>query len=780
MTTVDGYEQRNPELDEEVEEAGYAGPDWTGNGPDNHLEGGPEALGPDSVLFPTDPDATGEIDLAGELDAALADPDPTNEITVPISGYLTGLLQDADGRPSPSLSRSTSGTMVPAAGVRDEGDDYGQTYTMVDGQVVDEREDLRGTPIHERPLLPHWSTVTGSVIDTGRRWVRVVAFHSLRAPKYWARLTVRAPYGIKRLFASLRLWASDPDFAEAKEMMRITGKGDVSDLHERHRETVKARRSALAVMALVVSVATLYGWALLPLWQFIGLLILVADVFGFVGRPLAATPIVERVRFNKATAPPLTEALIVEALRACGAEPKGRRPIQIIQPPIKIRTGWEALVKLGVSAEGIIKKKETFAAELDRPTNCVWLTRDPEDAAGDLRIVITRRSLRSARMPEWPFRHGGTLDHFTDLVPVGVDETGEPVGARKAHQSTVYGGIMGAGKTVSMINSVLGQAVDPRVELHLNDLKGGTDWRDFAPIAHFLRAGTDKEDEEAILADLDGLNRRMDARFKQLHEVMEEGAHGSISKTTSTLADRRDLDLHPIVVVVDETQEMFEFSDHAKLYQERISRLIKKGRAVAITVEAGTQEVKQATVPFAPLCSLRHCMSVTGHQAVDLVLGTGAYSAGFRADDLTAEDRGIGYFGSGKEISLVRSYYLDPEEGEVAEVVERLRSEREACNRLTGMAAGEIEPDDDYRTIVDDLADYWPGSAAKMSHELLARHLAAALPDTHSGLTADKLSSRGRSHGLTSVANCKGLDGKFTLKGFAHADVLAHRSEEAE
>ena len=50
---------------------------------------------------------------------------------------------------------------------------------------------------------------------------------------------------------------------------------------------------------------------------------------------------------------------------------------------------------------------------------------------------------------------------------------------------------MGSGKTVSMLNSVLAQAVDPRVELHVYDLKGGSDWLPLSQVAHFFRSGTD-------------------------------------------------------------------------------------------------------------------------------------------------------------------------------------------------------------------------------------------------------------------------------------------------
>ena len=173
---------------------------------------------------------------------------------------------------------------------------------------------------------------------------------------------------------------------------------------------------------------------------------------GWFGRPLADRPVVERASYRVHQAPAFTESLMLTALRQCGAEPKDARPIQVLQPPARIRSGWEAVVSVGVEAQAVIERRNRFATVLDRPANCVWLSSDPEEAAGWLRIVITRKSLRRSRIPAWPLLSGGSFNWFTDDVPIGVDETGQPVAANKAYKSTVYGGIMGSGKTVSVLN----------------------------------------------------------------------------------------------------------------------------------------------------------------------------------------------------------------------------------------------------------------------------------------------------------------------------------------
>lgn len=653
--------------------------------------------------------------------------------------------------------------------------DTDRTFTLVNGQVADP---VMTEPGDSRAIIADWlcdREMFASIVgDRVAIIARAVAFHLLRLPLYWLRLTLQGFTGIRRAARLTAVWVRDPDYADDRQTMRETGKGDVNLLRADHSEKVRHRLRDVGIALLLVLVGLVAAVLTLDGLQLAALVVLVLDGFGLYGRPDASGPIIERNTYAAAVAPPFTEGLMLEALRAAGAEPKNSRPVHVLQPPAKIRTGWEAIVSLGVPAADVIKRVDDFATAVDRPANCVWLNGDTEQPAGWLRIVITRKSLRHARMPDWPFRHGGSFNYFSDSVPVGVDETGEIVTARKAYASTVYGGIMGAGKTVAMINAVLGQSVDPRVELHIYDLKGGTDWLDFAPIAHFLRSGTDPEDSAAVLQDLKDLNARMDKRFRTLRGLPEDIRS---PKTNDLLASRRDLDLHPIVIVIDETQEMFEFAADAALYEELVSRLIKKGRGVAITVEGGTQEVKKATLPIAGLCVWRHCMSVQGHGAVDLVLGTGAYQAGFNADALTREDVGIGFFGSGKEIGLCRSYYLDPDAGEVVEVTERLAAERVAAGLLSGMAAGEIEPDNDTTTFVHELARLWPGDAPKVSHRTMALHLADVAPDIHGDITPDMISQRGRSHGLTTADNCKGPDGSRGLAGFALADVLDRLAE---
>ena len=705
--------------------------------------------------------------------------------------------------------------VAPAPGVP-VGD--GRVFEMVDGQAIDCFDDrdsvdslvdedgdvsvgagFESEGVVDRPLVPTWLSSRETLVDhaaeAGRRCSRWLVFHLLRLPLYLLRLAAMSPAGVTRGGRWLVAWVKGrEEFVDAKDVMRKTGRGDINELRESHSEAVKTRAAmALGGFFLAASIGLV---ALLSMasWQRIIAGTCVVVGLGVFGRPTSTRSVVERVRYDRTVAPKVTEPLLVQALRAAGAEPKGARPLQVIQPPVKIRTGWEAVFSLGVPATVIMERVDKVATELGRAVNCVWLTSDPDEAAGWLRVVVTRRSLRNARMPDWPFRHGGRFDWFHDRVPVGIDETGELILSSKRAVSTVYGGIMGSGKTVSMIVQVLGQAVDPRVELHINDLKGGTDWLDFAGIAHFLRAGSDVEDHEAVLDDLRGLNSRMDARFRILRELPDDIRS---PKTTSALADMRHLDLHPIVVVIDETQELFDplvCPNFWKEYTGLVSRLIKKGRAAGITVEAGSQEINKKTLPIAGLCQVRHCHAVHGHVAVDLVLSTGAYSAGYRPDELTAEDAGIGYHGSGKNISLCRSYFLDPDADDILDVVTRLRAERTALGRLSGMAAGDDTPAVNTEGALDRLARLWPAGVDRLQWvELVQLHhddqpddypavddLTDGIPEPVERAVA-QLSSQLARDGLSAVTVRSGFRPKrgqrsTTRRGLIWDDVVAARA----
>lgn len=557
----------------------------------------------------------------------------------------------------------------------------------------------------------------------------------------YARLLGTLPAGLWRVACTWAAWTFDTRRHEqARADLQVDGsRGDALALQLLH---IRQRRLHVILMGSMAAAAATWWLTapalgmdrLPPARWWVPAVAVALPVLGLLGRSVESRPLVEWLTVNADDTPPPTAGLLIEALHGVrvGTHPN-QTDVQIHTPPVRTRTGWEAEVDLprgtpAVSVSDVVKQRERVAAGLRRAPECVWLSQSPGAHAGRLHIVITRQPLRSMRMPDWPYLRGGRWNYFTDPVPVGINELGEPVAVPAAYRSMVVGGVMGSGKTVAMVNDTLAHGCDPRVEVHIYDLKGGADWLDFAEWAHFLRSGTDTEDLEAILGDLLELEARLDTRFKTLRNLSAQGIR--TPKTTDELASMRRLDLWPIRVVIDETQEMFVDAPK-KLraeYLRVVSRLIKRGRAVGITVLAGTQEVNKDTLPIAGMCQLRHCLAVHGHVAVDLVLGTGAYHAGFHADQLTSADVGIGYVGSGKEIGLARAYHVDPDTGQLEEVCRRIRDERLLAGTLSGMAAGDIEPDNRTDGIFDHLLEVWPGVIDKAAYEDLVPALAERWP----------------------------------------------------
>ena len=627
-------------------------------------------------------------------------------------------------------------------------------FTLIDGQAVAEGWDIpaeqaatRSEPAATSPTEPkrvvadwvtHPTTHLETVAAYAARVGHSVGFHAARLPVYLARLITTSPWGLKRLVVDTWRWTRDPDYSTALEAMKGDGvRGDAAELTIRHKQTVRERQLAVTAVSALCCIAVLSARAWRPTWFAAGLVGVVLAL-GWFGRPVRGVTVVERASFRSPGSPPFTEGLMLEALRTVLGATRGKRDIHVVQPPARTKAGWEAIVRVPGKAADVVAKKLDFAAEIGRPEPCVWLFTSPDESANWLRIVVTRKSLRHMTMPEHPLLNAGPQDYFDMETPVGINPMGDPVTAKKAYRSMVIGGMMGSGKTVSMINSAVGFVSDDRGEIHILDAKGGIDWRPFAKLAHFYVAGSDVEDHERALANLRELNRRVNARFKTLQELPDELAS---PKTNSQLADLRHLDLHPIMLVIDETQEVFEFAEDAKEYRDLVARLIKKGRAVGITVEGGTQEVSQLTLPISPICHFRYCMMVQSHTQVDQVLATGAYAAGHKADKLTAEDVGIGYFGSGKAIDVVKAYYIDPDDGTLDELCERLAARRKAKALLSGMAAGEIEPDLDLEGPLERVARIW-GGASKTAHlvELVAM-LHTDRPDDYPAVSADTLDS---------------------------------------
>lgn len=652
---------------------------------------------------------------------------------------------------------------------------FSGTYTMVDG-VVETPKPAGELP----PIIAPWVRSPegrrAAVVTTLRRWRYVALFHSLRLHVYWGRLARRSPHGLLRIACALLTWTQDQGVKASLMAMRAgVGGAGLEKLEAQHRANVRARAGVSAAVLVVALVAGFVWLALGLLWQTVTAAAFL-PVFGYVGRN-RERPIVERVIFQGVEVPKLTESLIVSALTnsripgvAQAYKQHGDKFIRWVKPPTRTKVGYEAILDLpaGVTVDDAAGKTGNIASGLSRPTSTVWLSGLSEENGGHegrLHMVVTNAPMRSGAAPKWPLaaEDAGPFDIFQP-IPTGVDYLGEPVSIRLMFRSGIIGALPRMGKTFTLRQLLLAAALDPTVELHVYDLKGGADLLGLGEgipfgtgVCHAFRSGSAPEDAAAMLADLQAMRVDMERRYARIRAIVKEDlARCPEGKVTRELANDRSLGLHPVVLAIDETQVCFADWEQAKEFTAIVTDLVKRGPAAGIITLLATQNVDSATIPksISRMASIRFALRVTDHVATDLILGTGAYSRGFRASELSIDDMGIGYLaGEGDLTKLVRCCFVDGPEAN--RIVARARHLRERAGRLTGLAAGEeLEIDRPTDNIVEHLWTLWPqtakGTPQRSEHSVtLAELLAEAYPALYDGWTAEQVTLAAKAAGLT-------------------------------
>ena len=114
------------------------------------------------------------------------------------------------------------------------------------------------------------------------------------------------------------------------------------------------------------------------------------------------------------------------------------------------------------------------------------------------------------------------------------------------------------------------------------------------------------------------------------------------------------------------------------------------GRALGIIIVLATQRPDNDALPpkIRDLATVRFCLKVPDQVSNDMILGTGAYQAGYRASEFRPKiDAGLGWFKGEGDPQAVRTHYLDL--NDTARIAARARAMREAAGVLSGYALGE-------------------------------------------------------------------------------------------
>ncbi|MQA06831.1 MAG: cell division protein FtsK [Streptosporangiales bacterium] len=690
------------------------------------------------------PAGDGEADPAVDTDAAREEDHPT-----------------AAG-PNPAAARDHTDAV--RGGGPDSGEDEGDEDQPqpVDPPQERQRRDLptRARAEEKRsPVLPPWlrdwqelRLLVGWL--AGYVWHKL-RYHGARIPVYLLRLAGYTPRGIARTLRAVSGWLSD---AEAAPLRREAVDRNAFDeyMHlaklRRDRLTFRSMLAAPpAIVVVVVLVTALTAGVLVTA----AALVAAAVVFGLIGAP-ADKPVFGRA-VATAKAPRLTSDLIVRALAALGIAqinaavgPKGTG-ISFPAPIVRDGPGWRAEIDLpyGVTVTDIMDRRDRLASGLRRPLGCVWPAAATDEHEGRLVLWVGDTDLAKAKPAAFPLAKQGQADLFGP-IPFGTDQRGRPVTLPLMFANILIGAMPRMGKTFALRVVLLACALDPTAELRLFELKGTGDLGPLEPVAHHYASGADDETLQACMASLREIHKELNTRAKTIRKLPRDVCPEN--KVTPDLAARRSLGLHPIVVAIDECQELFSHPDFKDEADRLATAIIKRGPAMGIMLVLATQRPDAKSLPtgVSANAGIRFCLRVMGQVENDMVLGTSMYKNGVRATTFTAKDKGIGYLvGADDDPIIARSYYID---GPAADsIAARARSLRERAGTLSGHAIGEVTTDEDAQrhSLIDDLAAVLAAGEDKVWSETLCDRLAGLRPDIYDGWAPAQLAAALKPYGIT-------------------------------
>lgn len=586
------------------------------------------------------------------------------------------------------------------------------------------------------PVLAPWLRNAHDLAEH-TRWTatylaHVSAFHTVRAPLYVVRLIGRSPRGAWRLTVRWVRWVCDTE-ARPVETKAAAG-GDIeawlSLSREKSRRVRPRRVTSLAVAGPTAIAATAAGF-LLPTWELAGATGLVLALLGIAGRR-QDKPIITRyvsVHLQR----PLNSTEITDALDAIGIKgtPAFVNPIQVDGP------GWLAEMDLprGVLAERLLDKRKELAGAMRRPLQCVWPSVGTEHPSR-ANLWVAKTDPRTITRV-WPLAADGQADMYGEF-PFGVTPRGETVPLALIGTNVLMGGVMGSGKTSAVLVIALAGALDPTCEMWVFELKGSGDVDSVEPVCHRYVSGDDDEQCKATLDGMRALEREMKRRKRCVAGLpVEDVPNGR--KVTRPLADKYPhLRLHPLLAIFDEVHTLFEHPEYGKPAAEIAGRLIRKARAYGIILVFTTQKPDADSIPkmVSDNAIVRFCLAITGHIPNDLILGTGMYKRGIRAnifepaEGSDPKDSGTGWLArSAMNARIVRAYYIPQELAR--QIGARGLALRTAAGTLTGEAAGQTIEETAAETVVDHLRAIWPDGATAVHSHRLVEALAAYRPDTY-------------------------------------------------
>lgn len=708
-----------------------------------------------------------------------------------------------DGGPAPSPGSSGDGghgTTPPPAAVRDEPTDDGPARrVLVDARPGREPGNLATAwatgAEHRRPVIPAWLR-SRAELAARARWLasytgHLAAYHAVRVPKYGARLAARSPSGAVRLVVRTHRWVLDHEAHPLRmEAVRRNDPDTYLKLRKVRDERVRGRAFFAVLGFGLAGAAGLFVAVAAPPLARLAALAAVVAVLGWIGTPEDKPLLDTAVTVNRVHR--LTSEVILRAVLALGiaeinktaARYGDKNAVHFAAPITRDGPGWRADLDLphGVTALDIIERRDRLASGLRRPLGCVWPEPVHDEHAGRLVLWVGDQPMSQAKPAPWPLAKAGQADLFKP-VPFGTDQRGRPVPLTLMYANALIGAMPGYGKTFALRVLALAAALDPLARLLVFELKGTGDLSACEKVAHRYASGAD---DDTIRACLDGLreaHRELDSRARTIKGLPKDACPEN--KVTPALAARRNLRLWPLVLIVDECQELFTHPAYGKEAAELATAIIKRGRALGIILLLATQRPDKDSLPtgISANVGIRFCLRVMDQTSNDMVLGTSAYKTGVRATMFTKSDKGVGYLvGDADDPQVVRSYYID---GPAADrICDRARAARIAAGTLSGYAAGEADETGPAASILDDILAVTSANEDKVRSQVIADRLADLRPEVYgpwAGLDpaakAAQVANALDPYGIATVQvnRADGTGRRVNTKGIIRADIVTVR-----
>jgi len=677
--------------------------------------------------------------------------------------------QQQDARPDTQVAVPGMITAVPAAPGSIAGREPGPAQVIY--------ADVTGGPGERRPVIPLTlrrenirSTVTAW---TALQWHRS-RYHGLRFPLYVVAMLVWAAAGVIRLAArQLHWWFLLEQSGLRNDAAAAGDSREWRALHRDARQTRKVRGMILAAGLAGLTIAVVLLVRLGPWWAWPLAALAAVPLLARAGRPAGHRiigPAVVPPQYETPTPEVITRALGALGIAAISAVIKDGRGITFVSPVMRDGPGWGVQIDLphGVTASQVLARRESLASGLRRPLSATWPATVPAEHAGRLELWVGFHDITRAKPPRYPLAKAGTADVFAGL-PFGTDPRQRPVTAPMFEVNWLIGASPGQGKTAAVRVLALGVALDVLADLWTHELAGKGDLEPVAQVSHRYVSGLDDDSiaysaESAALLRRE-LERRSKAFGKLPKDVRPEG------KITRELAGRG---FRVIVATFDECQNLFMHPQYGAQAAEDLAYVIRLGRALGIVVILATQRPDKDSLPTAirGIVTARFCLKVPDYDSNDMILGTGAYKAGYNAAIFRARtDAGLGWLKGDGDPQVIRTYYLDLPAAE--RIAARARAMRERAGVLSGYAAGL----DDAAPARDVLADVLTvlGADSGAHWGTLADRLAGRWPDRWSDVTAESLSAQCRSQGVASVDVREGGEVRKGCRRVGLDKAAAHR-----